>query len=813
MHFVSVLMGGKMKKINCKKFMATMLSCVVVGTSAFQAAYAVTGSEIAADKTYRGTANVASTEDFEGYDISVSFDVSNGKFANITTSSDNMARYNNSYKRIADAKLKSLEGKSATVDNVNAIDATSGATYTINSMKNAMLNQLNAADASNNNGNTNPPSGGNSSSSEDDDDSFVYGKANISFGDFYYGELTNHTSSLEDMDLSSSDKAGELKKAGFYDAVSSVTPNKYKSMFPTTFNVSNEGAGGKILGVKDVDIAIKKSLYKDAKKAISEGRTSNNPLLEIVKAFTENDANAPLPNEYKILSGDGTLTKTVEFFPNTTDARGTATISTSNRYGHYGIIVDSEQLPAIEDINGVIITTADGKQYAMKHLENIWRNPAEISFAAKAGFIEPHGNKLNYMAYMDIQGKTIKEIKYMVKNKSDLIIKTDLYCKVLLNDANKATISNAVFSDNISVTANIVAPTGTSYALASLSKGRTKLKSGEDYTVNGNTITIKKTQNTGVGAYVATFEDNQFADMTASFTLTSGHADGSVKIENNSLILPDDIDKADYYASITKVSIDGKALRGRDLAKTIFGDKGIADFDAKISMRGTTTPIFTKGENASYEIELISAGYPSVKGTLSNASSDNLPLPERTLSENGVSVTGKISTDAKLTVTQLSEKDIPAPLKDAAASKRGKAVVDGYEVSISGKYQGPLSISFTTKVAGGNATILHLRANGIEEFESVVTNGRTMITADSLSPFVILGKASSASTDSASKGENTSTAKGDNDKSPADSKQSAKPAGYTVKTGDSYNEFIYIFTLCGSVLCIIAYGFKKLQKK
>ena len=51
-----------------------------------------------------------------------------------------------------------------------------------------------------------------------------------------------------------------------YDAVTSSTKNKFKSFFPTTYNSVNEDGSGKILGVKDVNVAIDKALYDKVKK-------------------------------------------------------------------------------------------------------------------------------------------------------------------------------------------------------------------------------------------------------------------------------------------------------------------------------------------------------------------------------------------------------------------------------------------------------------------------------------------------------------------------------------------------------------------
>ncbi|WP_309322225.1 hypothetical protein, partial [Priestia megaterium] len=124
----------------------------------------------------------------------------------------------------------------------------------------------------------------------------------------------------------------------------------------------------------------------------------------------------------------------------------TATISTINRYGNYGIKLSGEGIPAAKDVDGVILKTSDGSMYAMKHLENIWVKTNEISFAVKPDFVEPHGNHVNYKAYTSIEGKTITEIRYMVHDGDDVVVKTSLFCKKIPGADASASVNNAVFS-------------------------------------------------------------------------------------------------------------------------------------------------------------------------------------------------------------------------------------------------------------------------------------------------------------------------------------------------------------------------------
>jgi hypothetical protein len=569
-----------------------------------QGAYAITGDEVAADKSYTAASTRAEEPggDWDGYRVDVSFDVKDGKFANIKIDTPGMESYNYGYKVKAKQRIKTLEGKPATLETINGLDAKTGATFTTQACKDAIRVELKKADAA-------PKAG------PVEEAKTLYGKVNLPYADFYYGELKNLTAVSNDLNADAVDKAASLRADGMYDAVTSSTKNKFKSFFPTTYNSVNEDGSGKILGVKDVNVAIDKALYDKVKKAIAEGKTSKNPLFDIVKNMTLNEGNAQ-PKEYKAINGDGTLTATKG--DGTVVSPATATISTINRYGNYGIKLSGEGIPAAKDVDGVILKTSDGSMYAMKHLENIWVKTYEISFAVKPDFVEPHGNRVNYKAYTSIEGKTITEIRYMVHDGDDVVVKTSLLCKKIPGADASASVNNAVFSEGVAVTSKVNAPADAAYKLSEVKKGKTVLEEGKDYTVSGDKITFKKTDNTGIGAYTAVFTSEKYGDLQANFQLKSNHADGSVKIEGNKLVLPADLDKDTYYASISSVLVDGQPLRGRDLAKLIFGDDQTVNFNAEISGKGgVKTPIFTKGEDGSYEIELVSDGYPSVKANIS----------------------------------------------------------------------------------------------------------------------------------------------------------------------------------------------------
>jgi len=451
-------------------------------------------------------------------------------------------------------------------------------------------------------------------------DKYVYGTANLSYADFYYGELNDVKEDAE-INLDVEDKAASYRESGMYDAVSSATTNKYKSFFSSTYSEDNtNGQGGSIIGMKDVNIAVPTSLYENAKKAISDKKECSNKLLEIISSMKLSDTT---PSEYKILNGDGTLTAMKsEVIEDTSD---TLTIKTQSSYGQYEVDpVTSENSPlsklsAKDSLLGIIVEDKDGNKYGMEHLENIWVG-GKFAFAVTDGFKEKHGNTIDYKRHESLQGKTIKKVTYLVKDDADIVINTDLKCKTLAgSDSIKAT-ANDNFKDGATVSVDTTAvPSGSNYTLSSVRMGKTVLTEGADYTYANNTLTIKATDNTGVGSYSMVFTDNTYSDIVASFTLESGYKTGDISInKNNQITLPAGVSFEKYVNNITSIKINGveKTGKGGIKATDLFDADGNINFNAAIKGKdGSSTPVFAD-KSASYTIELTSTGYPSVSGTV-----------------------------------------------------------------------------------------------------------------------------------------------------------------------------------------------------
>ena len=137
------------RKILAQKFLAFALTASVTATMFPTSAFAVTGSQVAADGTYSSTAHVTDKkgEDWNEYNVSVSLDVKDGKISNISVTPDSSYEEDESgsyFNWVKDGRTRkgvnypgysSLVSKAATAETINRWDTVSGATCTSESVK------------------------------------------------------------------------------------------------------------------------------------------------------------------------------------------------------------------------------------------------------------------------------------------------------------------------------------------------------------------------------------------------------------------------------------------------------------------------------------------------------------------------------------------------------------------------------------------------------------------------------------------------------------------------------------------------------
>lgn len=146
------------RKILAQKFLTFALTASVTATMFPTSAFAVTGSQVAADGTYISTAHVTDEEEegWSEYNVSVSLAVKDGKISNISVTHDSTYdsesdKYFNWVKNGKETKkgkwvgYQSLVGKAATAETINSWDTVSGATCTYKSVKSAAIEALGKA--------------------------------------------------------------------------------------------------------------------------------------------------------------------------------------------------------------------------------------------------------------------------------------------------------------------------------------------------------------------------------------------------------------------------------------------------------------------------------------------------------------------------------------------------------------------------------------------------------------------------------------------------------------------------------------------
>ena len=440
-------------------------------------------------------------------------------------------------------------------------------------------------------------------------ENYVYAKINVPYADYYYGEINNIDPEADPEKLTAkldaADPAAAIRDDGNYDAVSSVT-NKKAEKFTTAVS-EVVGDGSTISGVKEVNVAISKSLYEDAKKAIEEKKESTNPLLTFVAEITE--TTDKVPAEYKVLNSDGTISKTVG---NTVKNDLKSTITTTSNYGNYQIDIKDLELE-VGNVQGVVFETKEGKKYGMEHMENIWRSPAELAFAA-APFTEKDGNAVSYIRYQDLPGQTISKITYLLKDADDIEIDTDLFCKLLApeNYSIKGDESANYSKDGSQIKFEITSD-DSKYNIGRIVSRKKDVDIANVKEENGTLVLPKELV---PGKYQFIFTNDKYADLNFSAVINSNLTAEQFHFENNALKLDENeagLTVKDYISAITYAKVNDteyKGGKGRKFGKVAFNEDGSINLDAKYSSDGKDEPVFA--DAGTYTVVLKADGYPDL---------------------------------------------------------------------------------------------------------------------------------------------------------------------------------------------------------
>lgn len=387
------------------------------------------------------------------------------------------------------------------------------------------------------------------------EDTLLYGTMNIPYTEFYAAEM--------------GDSAGEV------DAVTSATKNKVLmngegQMFEGSYNNGEDT----ILGVT-YPVAIS--------QADLDALGENN------YGFTRLDTE---PEAYKTVTlsdGKANFSAVQDAQPETADLG--VKLSTETPWGDYLIDLTDQPEGFDTKYRGALLKTADGKSYAMRHEQNIWRG--EIAWSSGIKTEEPHGNKLDYRMYEGLMGSTVKEIVLITKA-GYVTVNTDTYIPVKFE--NTLTVENGDSGTG-----------STSFTAGDIPEDyQKKYAVADGFTVADGTISYNDAM---PASYKLTISDEagKYADISASFVLETDAI--PVQYKDNKIVKADDstdADAANFIRNLAKVTVGETDYNasGKGAVK-IFDETGAINFDAE-SRNGK---VFADGANGTYTLTVTATGY------------------------------------------------------------------------------------------------------------------------------------------------------------------------------------------------------------
>lgn len=426
-------------------------------------------------------------------------------------------------------------------------------------------------------------SGGSSSSRSD----YSYVLMNIPYDEFYKAELENNEVAVDAVSSATKQKTMSSLVGGSYHVNSDGT-DITGVIYPVRVKTSDLSGLTQITDSSSVSIT---TTLKDKTSTIDY--TGKDALFQSASHSYYYLSSAPSSYKEATLSGDKwTFGKATG---STKQADGaTATLKIDSDHGDYKIKVENLGLSQDAVVYGVALSAVDSEgkttSYGLRHLENIWK---QTKLAFSTGFVtESHGSPLRSEHYKSIMGKTINKITYFTSD-GNFEFDTKLYVPVKSNDV-KVSVDAAENATEARL--NIDVPEGFSPNVT-VPKGMTY-----------DETTGKIAFNSALpGAYEVTVSDANgiYADVTASFTVSTSTVAAKYDSESVSLKKADKAEAADFanfLKNITSVKVGDKEYDATGKkAVTIINSNGYLDLTAK--------PFADMKSGSSYTITVKATGY------------------------------------------------------------------------------------------------------------------------------------------------------------------------------------------------------------
>lgn len=411
-------------------------------------------------------------------------------------------------------------------------------------------------------------------------------------------EVTSETYVLMNIPYAQFYAADGVKGA---DSVSSATKQKTRaSLAAGSYHVNSDGSDitGITFPVKIADASVLKN-YTQITDESKVDITTSIKGKETTTTYNGKDALfesasysyyilSSAPSYYKeaTVNADGSLTFGEVKGAEAQTLSATTDFSTSSKYGDYQLNVDG--LPeSVNTVYGVVISTKEGGNYGLRHVENIWR---KTKLAWSTGFVtESHGNTLDSENYKAMMGQTIDKIVYYT-DAGIYEIAADIYVPEKFEDGLK--VEDATVADKkANVSVNLPDDYQAEYSVEGL----------EGVKVENGVLTFT---NGKAGKYTLKIKDTagKYADLSASFTLTTEEIPVQFDDDADALVAGEGYDAEDlnaYVQNISKVTVNGTeyAASGKGATKIINSDGSIVA-DAKPFADAKAGDKFTISVNA-----------------------------------------------------------------------------------------------------------------------------------------------------------------------------------------------------------------------
>ena len=518
----------------------------------------------------------------------------------------------------------------------------------------------------------------------------IYVLMNIPYADFYKAELNKNDVKVDATTSATKTKTKSTLANGSYHA-----DNTGEHISGITYPVKIK-AGTDLSKLTKITDASKVSITVNMKGKETTTEYKGKDALFESADYSYYELGTTAPAYYKELTvnenGSYSFGKTTAT-EKTVKGAAIEKFKTSSKYGDYQLnlnfdkVADSDQISGNTKVLAAVITTIDGTQYGLRHVENIWKG---TEFAWGTGFTtQSHGCPISGEHYASMMGKTIDAVTYYTENgvvKYDI---DDTYVPYKF-DTSAFKVENA---DVTSGSAKVTVPTlPEAYDAEYAVEGLTNV-SVENGTLKYNATGVKPGQYT----LKVTDKSSKYVPFSTSFTLTT---DNVVAAYNNdvkapALVAAKDVqadDFANFVKNIQKVSVNGKeyAASGKGAVKLINADGTLVTTADALKAEGT------------YNIVVTATGYnKTLEFTYTNKSDTTATKPSDATEATKPAATTEATKPAvkpvkKVTVKKQTAK-VKAGKKKLTVTWKKDKNVSGYQIKIATKKNFKGAKTYTVK--------------------------------------------------------------------------------------------------------------------